>query len=85
MPQRNLRILRPQMKIEIDHLGVNSSAKKNNNRYEDIKVEVPEPMTSLMPKKKKLLDGTKLSIIKDDRSESNITISVTNRNEFNSD
>jgi len=35
------------MKIDIDHLGTNNSAKKNNNRYEDIKVEVPEPMTSL--------------------------------------
>ncbi|CDW77519.1 ankyrin repeat [Stylonychia lemnae] len=82
MPQRNInRISRPQLKIEIDNLGSANSIKKN--RYDDIQVTIPEPMTSLLPKKKKMLDSSKLSVIKDDRSESNLTIS--NKNETTSD
>lgn len=35
-------------------------------------------MTSLMPKKRKLLDASKLSVIKDDVSESNASVSAMN-------
>eukprot|EP00347_Sterkiella_histriomuscorum_P004875 403358755 len=85
IPKRVLSLQRPQLNIEVDMFGGKEKfieSQPVKPKFEKLHIgDVQQPMTSLMPKKNRILDASKLSVIKDD--ESNASASQNNASENN--